>query len=242
MTFDVVTLFPGMFVGPLDEGILARARRDRRVGIRIHDLRGWGVGRHRQVDDTPYGGGGGMVLKPEPLVEAVETIRAEHPADREKVVLLSPQGRRLDTRVSRDLAGLERVILLCGRYEGVDERVRELVVDEELSIGDFVVTGGELPAMVVIDAVSRLVPGVLGRPGAAEEDSFFEGVLDFPQYTRPSRYRDASVPDVLLQGDHGAIRRWRQDRAREVTRSKRPDLPGAGAAGDARAEDETRGS
>lgn len=242
MTFDVVTLFPGMFVGPLDEGILARARRAGKVGIRIHDLRNWGVGRHRQVDDTPYGGGGGMVLKPEPLVEAVDWIRGEHPADREKVVLLSPQGRRLDTGVSRELAGLERVILLCGRYEGVDERVRELVVDEELSIGDFVVTGGELPAMVVIDAVARLVPGVLGRPGAAQEDSFFEGVLDFPQYTRPPRYREAAVPEVLLQGDHGAIRRWRQERALEATRSKRPDLSGAGTAGEARAEDETRGS
>ena len=224
MTFDVVTIFPGMFLGPLQESILARARRSGRVGVRLHDLRRWGVGPQRQVDDTPYGGGGGMVLRPEPLFEAVDWIRRNHPADGERVVMLSPQGGRFDHRAARRLAGLERVVLICGRYEGIDERVREGLADEELSIGDVVLTGGELPAMVVIDAVSRFVPGVLGRSEAAEEDSFENGQLDSPYYTRPPEYRGRRVPEVLLSGDHGAIARWRAARAREATRIKRPDL------------------
>jgi tRNA (guanine37-N1)-methyltransferase len=224
MQFDVVTLFPSMFVGPFEDGVLARARRSGRVGIRIHDLRRWGRGRHRQVDDVPFGGGGGMVLKPEPLVEAVEWIREAHPAASERVVLLSPQGRRLDRTVASGLVEVERLILLCGRYEGIDERVRDLVVDEELSVGDFVLTGGELPAMMVIDAVSRWIPGVLGQAEAAERDSFSGDLLDFPQFTRPRRYRELDVPEVLTGGDHGAIDRWRRERALEATRSKRPDL------------------
>ena len=224
MTFDVVTIFPGMFLGPLQESILARARRSGRVGVRLHDLRRWGVGPQRQVDDTPYGGGGGMVLRPEPLFEAVDWIRRNHPADGERVVMLSPQGGRFDHRAARRLAGLERVVLICGRYEGIDERVREGLADEELSIGDVVLTGGELPAMVVIDAVSRFVPGVLGRSEAAEEDSFENGQLDSPYYTRPPEYRGRRVQEVLLSGDHGAIARWRAARAREATRIKRPDL------------------
>lgn len=224
MQFDVVTLFPAMFVGPFEDGVLARARRSGRLGIRVHDLRRWGVGGHRQVDDVPFGGGGGMVLKPEPLVEAVEWVRAEYPADIDRVVLMSPQGRRLDRGIAEDLATRERVILLCGRYEGVDERVRRLIVDEELSVGDFVLTGGELPAMMVIDAVSRWVPGVLGQAEAAERDSFSGQFLDFPQFTRPRRYRGQEVPGVLTSGDHGAIDRWRRERALEATRTKRPDL------------------
>ena len=185
MQFDVVTLFPGMLFGPLQDGMLGRARRNGHVGVRIHDLRRWGDGPHRQVDDTPYGGGGGMLLKPEPFFEAVDWIRDRYPADDELVVLLSPQGPTLGHRSAKRLAGCGRLILLCGRYEGVDERVREGLADQELSVGDTVVTGGELPAMVAIDAISRFVPGVLGRPQAAEEDSFADGQLDSPYYTRP---------------------------------------------------------
>jgi tRNA (guanine37-N1)-methyltransferase len=224
MTIDVVTLFPAMFCGPLSESILARARRSDRFAVRVHDLRRWGIGPHAQVDDTPYGGGGGMILKPEPLFEAVSWIRKRYPAGKDRIVLLSPQGSKLSHDSARRLAGFERIILLCGHYEGVDERVRLDLADEELSIGDFVVTGGELPAMLAIEAVSRFVPGVLGRPEAAEKDSFAEGRLDSPYYTRPATYRGRSVPEVLLSGDHGAIARWRADKAREATMTKRPDL------------------
>ena len=224
MVFDVVTLFPGLFSGALQESILGRARRAGKVAVRLHDLRRWGIGKHRLVDDTPYGGGGGMILRPEPFFEAVAWVRREYPATREKVLLLSPQGRRLTHASARRLAGLERLILLCGRYEGVDERVREGLADEEMSIGDMVLTGGELPAMVVIDAVSRFIPGVLGRKEAAEEDSFAHGQLDSPYYTRPPVFRGRAVPEVLLSGDHRAISRWREERAHEATRTKRPDL------------------
>ncbi|NIM01286.1 MAG: tRNA (guanosine(37)-N1)-methyltransferase TrmD [Acidobacteria bacterium] len=224
MLFDVVTLFPGLFAGPLQESILGRARRGGTVGIRLHDLRRWGIGAQRQVDDTPYGGGGGMILRPEPFFDAVDWIRREYPVQAERVVLLSPQGGRLTHDSARRLAGFERLILLCGRYEGVDERVREGLADEELSIGDMVLTGGELPAMVAIDAVSRFIPGVLGRKEAAEEDSFARGQLDSPYYTRPPEFRGRAVPEVLLSGDHGAISRWREKKAREATRTKRPDL------------------
>jgi len=228
VVFDVVTLFPSMFFGPLQESILARARRSGGAAVRIHDLRRWGVGPHAQVDDAPYGGGGGMVLRPEPLFDAVDWIRGRYPAERDRIVLLSPQGARLGHDSAKRLAAQDRLILLCGRYEGIDERVREGLADEELSVGDIVVTGGELPAMMVIDAVSRFVPGVLGRPEAAEEDSFAEGRLDSPYYTRPAVFRGRGVPEVLLSGDHGAIARWRAQKAREATRSKRPDLLGEG--------------
>ncbi len=224
MVFDVVTIFPGMFFGPMQDGVLSRARRKGLLAVRIHDLRRWGVGRNFQVDDTPYGGGGGMILKPEPLFHAVDSIRRDHPEPSDLVVLLSPQGAPLTHDSARRLSGYRRVILLCGRYEGVDERVREGLADEELSVGDMVLTGGELPAMAVIDAVSRFIPGVLGRPRAAEEDSFATGQLDSPYYTRPASFRGRRVPEVLLSGDHGAIARWREDKAREATRTKRPDL------------------
>ena len=237
MTFDLVTIFPGMFVGAFQDGMLARARRQGRVLIRIHDLRRWGQGPHRQVDDAPYGGGGGMILRPEPIFEAVEWIRQRYPVERDRVVLLSPQGLRLGHAVARSLAEHERVILICGRYEGVDERVREAVADEELSIGDVVLTGGEIPAMVVVDAVSRFVPGVLGQESATENDSFARRTLDHPHYTRPARYRDLAVPDVLLSGDHAAVAAWRAQRAEEITREKRPDLlsPSASLAPERRA-------
>ena len=224
MIFDVVTLFPAIFCGPLQEGILGRARRRGRVGVRVHDLRRWGIGPHRQVDDPPYGGGGGMVLRPEPFFQAVDWIRRSYPARGERIVLLSPQGARLDHSAVRRLAAFERVMLLCGRYEGVDERVRRGLADEELSIGDVVLTGGELPALVAIDAVSRFVPGVLGRSEAAETDSFADGRLEYPYYTRPASFRGEEVPEVLLSGDHQAIERWRAEMAREATRLKRPDL------------------
>ena len=224
MVIDVVTLFPGMFFGPLESGVLARARRSDLVAVRIHDLRRWGIGRHRVVDDTPYGGGGGMILRAEPLFDAVEWIRGRYPVEKDRVVLLSPQGAPLNHGGARRLAGYERLILLCGRYEGVDERVREGLADEELSIGDLVLTGGELPALMVADAVFRFIPGVLGGPTPAENDSFANGLLESPYYTRPVEFRGQRVPEVLLSGDHGAIARWRADMALEVTRIKRPDL------------------
>ena len=224
MIFDVVTLFPGLFVGPLQESILARARRRGLVAVRVHDLRRFGIGPHRQVDDAPYGGGGGMVLRPEPFFDAVDSIRARFPEPRGTVALLSPQGKPLDHDGAKGLAASGRLILLCGRYEGVDDRVREGLADEELSVGSAVLTGGELPAMAVIDAVSRFVPGVLGQADAAERDSFAEGQLESPYYTRPPEFRGMRVPEVLLSGDHGAIARWRAERAREATRTKRPDL------------------
>jgi tRNA (guanine37-N1)-methyltransferase len=224
LNFDVVTLFPGMFLGPLEDGVLARARRSGHLGVRLHDLRRWGVGPHRQVDDAPYGGGRGMVLRPEPFFEAVEWVRARYPSTGDRVVLLSPQGASFDHEAARRLAGLDRVVLLCGRYEGIDERVVEDLADEELRVGDAVLTGGELPALAVIDAVARFLPGVLGYGEASTEDSFESGGLEFPQYTRPQSFRGLDVPELLLSGDHGGIRSWREAMALEATRRKRPDL------------------
>lgn len=224
MTFDVVTLFPAMFQGPLDDGMLVRARRGGHVGVRVHDLRRWGVGPQRQVDDAPFGGGAGMVLKPEPFFDAVEWIRSTYPSTDERVVLLSPQGARLDHASAVRLARYERVVLLCGRYEGIDERVAARLADEEISVGDVVLTGGELPAMILIDAVARLVPGVLGNAESAPADSFATGRLDHPSYTRPAAFRGLEVPPVLLSGNHAAVARWRDDESRAATRAKRPDL------------------
>jgi len=224
VNFDVVSLFPGMFQGPLDDGMLARARRAGLLGVRVHDLRRFGSGPKLQVDDAPFGGGPGMVLKPEPFFEAVSWLRAQFPSKSERVVLLTPQGAPLDHAAALRLAAYDRVVLLCGRYEGIDERVRSGLADEELSVGDVVLTGGELPALMVIDAVARLVPGVLGNSASASSESFACGRLDFPSYTRPAEYRGLPVPPVLLSGDHGAIARWRDERAAEATRDKRPDL------------------
>jgi tRNA (guanine37-N1)-methyltransferase len=224
VNFDVITLFPGMFHGPLDDGMLARARRSGRVGVRLHDLRRFGAGPKRQVDDAPFGGGPGMVLKPEPFFDAVSFVRSRFPAGSERVVLLSPQGTPFDHVAAARLASFERIILLCGRYEGIDERVAEGLADEAVSAGDVVLTGGEIPAMLVIDAVARLVPGVLGNAESAERDSFATGLLDSPSYTRPAEYRGLSVPSVLLSGDHQAIDRWRRERARSATSDRRPDL------------------
>jgi tRNA (guanine37-N1)-methyltransferase len=220
MRIDVVTLFPRMFAGPLAESMLRVAQERGAVTIRLIDLRDYTESRHRVADDYPFGGGGGMVLKPEPLFAAVDALRG--PASR--VVLLCPQGPTLVQPTAARLARGEHLILLCGHYEGVDERVREHLVDEELSIGDYVLTGGELPALVVMDAVVRLLPGVLGDPAGPANDSFAGGRLDYPQYTRPAEFRGLAVPDVLLSGDHQRIARWRRREALRRTLARRPDL------------------
>jgi len=229
---DVVTIFPGLFGPFLDEAMVGIARREGAAAIAVHDLRDWTHDRHRSVDDAPYGGGPGMVMKPEPLVEAIEAIAGpKGPGRRAHVVLLAPQGRRLDQRRLEELAQREHLVLVCGRYEGVDQRAIDLAVDEEVSIGDYVLSGGEVPAMVLIEGIARLLPGVLGNPRSTGADSFAGGLLEGPQYTRPAVYRDRAVPEVLRSGDHGAVARWRAERARERTRRRRPDLL-AGARGD----------
>lgn len=226
MQFHVLTIFPEFFRGPFEHGVVAKAREAGRVGITVHDLRNWTRDRHRTVDDRPFGGGEGMVLKPEPVFEAVESLwPARGPGQR--VILLSAQGRRFDQRTARELAGLEQILLLCGRYEGVDERVAEHLADDELSIGDYVLSGGELAAAVVVDAVARLLPGVLGNEASAVEESFgAEGVLDCPHWTRPAEFRGWPVPEVLLGGNHAEIRKWRRQAALAKTRRLRPDLLG----------------
>ncbi len=224
MTFHILTIFPEFFHGPLDHGIIQRARESGRIGIEIHDLRQWTRDRHRTVDDRPFGGGEGMVLKPEPLFEAVESIWPERTPDR-RVILLSAQGRKFDQARARELARAKELLLICGRYEGVDERVAEHLADEELSIGDFVLSGGELAAAVVIDVVARLQEGVLGNQDSAVFESFGEeGLLDCPQYTRPAEFRGWKVPETLLSGNHEAIRKWRRSAAIEKTARLRPDL------------------
>jgi tRNA (guanine37-N1)-methyltransferase len=223
MRFDVLTIFPGMFSGPLDESILKRARDAGLVDVHLHDLRDWTTDRHHTVDDAPFGGGPGMVMKPEPLFAAIEAIQAqaEPPA---LVVLLTPQGRPLDRALVGELAAQPRLLLVCGRYEGVDERVREHAVDLEVSVGDVVLSGGELPAMLLIDAVARHVPGVLGGETSLDEESFESGLLEYPQYTRPAEFRGWRVPDVLLSGDHGEVAKWRRRLRVERTAARRPDL------------------
>ena len=227
MRVDVITIFPDLFPGPLGESITGRAMDSGLLELLAHDLRDFADGSHRQVDDEPFGGGGGMVLKPEPLFAAVEHVHAELDEagiDRGPVVLLSPQGERLEHPRAEALAAAAQLTFLCGRYEGIDERVREHLVDLELSIGDYVVTGGELPAMIVIDAITRLQEGALGDAGAARRDSFSEGLLDYPQYTRPAEYRAYTVPEILRSGNHQAIAEWRREQALLATARKRPDL------------------
>lgn len=215
------TIFPGIFEGPVRESLLGRAIGQGLLDIRVHDLREWSEDRHRMVDDTAYGGGPGMVMKPEPFFAAVESLDP----DRGRALLLSPAGRRLDQAFVRELAEEEHLTLLCGRYEGVDERVAEGLPAEEVSIGDYVLAGGEVPALVLIEAVTRLVPGVIGKEESHERDSFAEpGLLDHPHYTRPPEFRGMAVPEVLRSGDHGAIERWREEAAHEKTRRNRPDL------------------
>jgi len=228
MRIDVLTLFPEMFSGPLDHSIVGRARERGLLDVRLTDIRDFTTDKHRQVDDAPYGGGPGMVMKPEPIFAAVEAVAGEAGGSRgggrqAHVVLLDPQGRRFTQSRAWELAAKEHLVLICGHYEGVDERVRS-IVDEELSIGDFVLTGGELPAMVVIDAVCRLLPGAIGEADSARQDSFEGFVLDYPHYTRPAEFRGMSAPQVLLSGNHEEIRRWRRRQALRRTLERRPDL------------------
>lgn len=221
MRIDVFTIFPKILEGPLGESLLGRAIADALLDVRLHDLRAWTEDRHRSIDDESYGGGPGMVMKPEAFFAAVESLDP----DRGRVLLLSPAGRRLDQALVRELASEEHLTLLCGRYEGVDERVVEGLPAEEVSIGDYVLAGGEVPALVLIEAVTRLVPGVIGKEESHERDSFTEpGLLDHPQYTRPAEFRGMAVPEVLRSGDHGAVERWRREAAQEKTRRNRPDL------------------
>jgi tRNA (guanine37-N1)-methyltransferase len=221
MRIDVITIFPSIFRGPLGASLLGRAIEAGLLEVRVHDLRDWSTDRHRTVDDESYGGGPGMVMKPEPLFAAVESLDP----DRGRVLLLSPAGRRLDQAFVRELAAEPHLTLLSGRYEGVDERVVEGLPAEEISIGDYVLSGGEVPALVVIEAVARLIPGVIGKEESHERDSFAQpGELDHPHYTRPAEFRGMAVPEVLRSGDHAAIERWRAAAAREKARRNRPDL------------------
>ena len=245
MKIDILTIFPDFFRGPLDHGIIRRAREAGLAAIEIHDLRAFAHDRHRTVDDRPFGGGEGMVLKPEPIFECIEAMgvapRAERESSKQTVVLLSAQGRRFDQAVAEKLAALERIVLICGRYEGVDERVSESLADCEISIGDYVLSGGELGAAVIVDAVTRLIPGALGNEASARQESFTTqaepapgsapsstcvsgGLLDYPHYTRPAEFRGTPVPEVLMSGNHDQIRRWRRRAALEKTLRNRPDL------------------
>lgn len=223
MRIDIFTIFPAIFESPLRESLLGRAIGAGILDIHVHDIRDATTDAHRQVDDEPFGGGPGMVMKPEPVFSAVESLGR----DRGRTILLSPAGSRLDQRLVRELASEPWLILICGRYEGVDERVVEGLPAEEISVGDYVLSGGEVPALVVVEAVSRLVPGVIGKEGSHERDSFGDdGILDHPHYTRSREFRGMSVPEVLLSGDHAAIERWRREAAIEKTRRNRPDLLG----------------
>jgi tRNA (guanine37-N1)-methyltransferase len=225
LRIDVLTIFPGLFEAFLGESIVGIAGTAGALEVGVHDLREWTSDRHRTVDDAPYGGGPGMVMKPEPLVGAIETLAGAKRAGRTaQVFLLTPQGERLDQSRVAQLAQARHLVLVCGRYEGVDQRVIDLAVDEEISIGDYVLSGGEVPAMVVIEAVARLLPGVLGNPESAGSDSFEHGLLEGPQYTRPAVFRGLEVPEVLLSGNHAAVARWRAEQAHETTRRRRPDL------------------
>jgi tRNA (guanine37-N1)-methyltransferase len=225
LTFEVLTLFPGILAGPLSESILKRAQEKGLLAVRLWNIRDYTGDKHRTADDSPYGGEAGMVLKPEPILKAMDAVKAANPDEETLTILLSPQGRLFDQRYAERLAGeTRRVILLCGHYEAIDERVKDAVVDEELSLGDYVLTGGELAALVVIDAAARLIPGVLGDEESAYRDSFGDGLLDHPHYTRPAEYRGMKVPDVLLSGNHAAIMKWRRRESIRATLLKRPDL------------------
>ena len=224
MRIDILTLFPLMFDGLLNCSIIARARERGLVDIRLHDIRAYTHDKHHVVDDYPYGGGAGMVLKPEPIFEAVEAIKVELGLASVPTILLSPQGRLFNQIIAKDLAGYEHLILICGHYEGVDERVAEHLATDEISIGDYLLSGGEVAAMVVTDCVVRLLPGVLGSEASLAEESHIGGLLEYPQYTRPETYRDWAAPSVLLSGDHGDVARWRRQQSLLRTAKRRPDL------------------
>ena len=222
MKFDILTLFPGMFDGPFGESIIRRAVEGGLIDIRFHAIRDYAFDKHRTTDDYPYGGGAGMVMKPEPLAACIDKTAATRPTAR--VILTTPQGRPFNHALAEELAREDELLIICGRYEGVDERVRELFVDDEISLGDFVLTGGEIAAMVIVDAVSRLIPGVLGSDESAAGDSFSDGLLEYPQYTRPPEFRGLGVPEVLLSGNHQEIARWRRRMSLQKTWHRRPDL------------------
>jgi len=220
MKIDVLTLFPAMFTGPLDESIIARARRAGLLQLSIHNLRDYTHDRHKTVDDRPFGGGPGMLLKPEPIFEAVEKLAGQET----RVILLSPAGRTFNQAIARQLAQMNELLLITGHYEGFDERIREQLADDELSIGDYVLTNGALPAMVVIDTVARLLPGALGDDESTDEESFSHGLLEYPQYTRPAEFCGMKVPEVLLSGNHAQIAKWRAEQAQARTEERLPDL------------------
>lgn len=232
MRIDVITLFPEYFDGPLSASLLGRAVAEGTLDVRLWDLREWGLGRHRSVDDAPYGGGAGMVMRPDVWFAAAEAVWNDPEGEqghavgrsRPRTLVLTPRGRRLTQAMVGELSDEPRLVLCCGRYEGIDERVHRAVATDEVSVGDVVLAGGEVAAAVVIEAVSRLLPGVVGNAGSIEEESFRDGLLEYPQYTRPARIRGMGVPDVLLSGDHGAVERWRREQAEQLTRRRRPDL------------------
>jgi tRNA (guanine37-N1)-methyltransferase len=231
MQFEVFTLLPEIFPPYLESSILNRARQKGLIDVRVHNIRDYTHDKHHTTDDTPYGGGGGMVMKPEPIFEAIESVLGlaaplsqPEPVSKIPIILLTPQGRVFTQRVAEELSRHERIVLLCGRYEGVDERIREHLVTDEISIGDYVLTGGELPALMIIDAVSRLLPGVLGDPTGAEDDSHSMGLLEYPHYTKPAEFRGWKVPDVLASGNHAKIDAWRREQALTRTFKKRPDM------------------
>src|SRR5512141_3085164 len=225
LNFEVLTLFPGILEGPLNESILKRGREKGLLNVTVRNIRDYTEDKHKTADDSPYGGGAGMVLKPGPIFSAFEAIQAEHPGEKQLSILLSPQGRLFDQKRAEELSEEKRrIVLLCGHYEAIDERVVEALVDEELSIGDYVLTGGELAALVVIDAAARLLPGILGDEESAYRDSFGDGLLDHPHYTRPAEFRGRKVPEVLLSGNHATIAKWRRRESLRATLLKRPDL------------------
>jgi len=228
MQFEVFTLLPEVFPPYLESSILQRARQRGLIDVRVHNIRDYTHDRHHMTDDTPYGGGGGMVMKPEPVFEAVESVLGISAVSAQPapvpVILLTPQGRVFTQHLAEELSRHERIALLCGRYEGVDERIRQHLVTDEISIGDYVLTGGELPALMIIDAISRLLPGVLGDPTGAEDDSHSMGLLEYPHYTRPPEFRGWKVPEILLSGDHAKIEKWRREQALQRTFHKRPDM------------------
>ncbi|MDD5492248.1 MAG: tRNA (guanosine(37)-N1)-methyltransferase TrmD [bacterium] len=220
MKIEVVTLFPGIFKGFLEESIIRQAQKKKAVNISLMDLRQFGEGSHQTCDDSPYGGGAGMVIKCAPLFKAVKKVSRKN----SQVILMSPQGKVLDQQMANRLAKKKHLVIICGRYEGIDERARATLVDEEISIGDFVVSGGEIPAMVLMEAIVRLLPGAISKQESYEKDSFYNGLLDWPHYTRPAVYNKMKVPAVLLSGNHAAIAQWRRDQAEKITRKSRPDL------------------
>jgi tRNA (guanine37-N1)-methyltransferase len=224
MEFDVFTLLPEVFPPYLESSILQRARQRKLVDVHLHNIRDWAVDKHHVTDDEPYGGGGGMVMKVEPLFAAVESVLGPAGQAGCPVILLTPQGRLFDQKAAMELAAQPRLALVCGRYEGVDERIRQHLVTDEISIGDYVLTGGELPALILIDAVTRLIPGVLGDPDGAYDDSHASGLLEYPHYTRPPEFRGWSVPEILLSGDHARIARWRREQSLRRTLQRRPDM------------------